>query len=107
MCDMINICIRHSIFPDEMKFADISPIYKKNDMLSKNNYRPVNVIGVLSKLFEIILADQLGEFFMKVFNIFLTAYRKRHSCQNSLLYMTEKWRETLDSNMAVGAVLTD
>jgi hypothetical protein len=107
MCDIINRCIRNSIFPDDMKYANISPLYKKKDLLLKNNYRPVNVISVLAKLFEIILAEQLGLFFSDLFSDFLSAYRKRHSCQNSLLYMTDAWREALDSNMYVGAVLMD
>ena len=106
-CDMINICIKSCIFPEDMKYADITPLYKKKDVLSKNNYRPVNVIGILSKLFEIILADQLGEFFSDLFSEFLSAYRKGHSCQNSLLYMTDVWRQALDKNMHVGAVLMD
>ena len=67
----------------------------------------MNVIDTISKLFEIILAEQLGSFFNDLFSEFLSAYRKKHSCQNSLLYMTDLWREALDSNMCVGAVLMD
>ena len=107
MSDIINLCIRRGIFPDDMKLADITPIYKKLDALCKDNYRPVNVISVLSKLFEIILAEQLGLHFNDIFSNFLSAYRKRYSCENSLLFMTESWREALDNKMYVGAVLMD
>ena len=35
LCDIINRCIRHNVFPEDMKYADISPLYKKIDILSK------------------------------------------------------------------------
>lgn len=107
LTEIFNSCIRQGIFPEDMKHADITPIYKKMDALSKDNYRPVNVIGVLSKLFEIILAEQLGSHFKDRFSIFLSAYRKKYSCQNALLHMTESWKEALDNKMYVGAVLMD
>ena len=38
---------------------------------------------------------------------FLSAYRKNFSCQNVLLRLIEQWRQHLDSNKVVGAVLMD
>ena len=38
---------------------------------------------------------------------FLSAYRKNFSCQNVLLRFIEQWRQHLDSNKIVGAVLMD
>ena len=52
-----------------MKMADISPIYKKIDNLCKNNYRSVNLLSVLSKLFECIMAEQLTAYFEHIIGI--------------------------------------
>lgn len=49
----------------------------------------------------------MGLHFKDIFSDFLCAYRKRYSCENALLYMTESWREALDNKMFVGAVLMD
>ena len=38
---------------------------------------------------------------------FLSAYRKNFSSQNVLLRLIEQWRQHLDSNKIVGAVLMD
>ena len=38
---------------------------------------------------------------------FLAAYRKSYSTQHVLVKMIEEWRENLDKNFFVGAVLTD
>ena len=45
----VNKSIDNSLFLDDMKQADISPIYKKLDALCKDNYRPVNVLNILSR----------------------------------------------------------
>ena len=34
----INKCISSRTFPDKIKFADIIPIYKKQDLNDKTNY---------------------------------------------------------------------
>ena len=38
-CTIINMCIRKGIFPEDMKQADITPLFKKLDALCKDNYR--------------------------------------------------------------------
>ena len=47
-----NECIKIGNFPQNLKLADVSPIYKKNDKQCKENYRPVSVLSALSKVFE-------------------------------------------------------
>ena len=37
---LINKCIDTCTFPNALKLADVVPIFKKNDMLNKMNYRP-------------------------------------------------------------------
>ncbi len=51
-CYLLNECFVQSIFPQEVKLAQVSPVYKKGDPLLKQNYRPVSVLPLLSKLFE-------------------------------------------------------
>ena len=43
----------------------------------------------------------------KYFRPFLSAYTKNYSSQNILISLIEEWRENLDNNFVVGAVLTD
>ena len=39
-------------FPQNLKLADIIPIFKKKDPTLAENYRPVSVLSTVSKLFE-------------------------------------------------------
>ena len=37
-------CINSGHYPDSMKVAKVSPIYKKSDKNDSNNYRPISVM---------------------------------------------------------------
>ena len=40
------------VFPNELKQADIKPIYKKESRNEKENYRPVRILRNSSEIFE-------------------------------------------------------
>ena len=86
LCDtitfIINKCIIDSSFPDDLKLADVIPLFKKDDMLNKQNYRPVSILSCISKVFERLLIEQLELYFSTIFSPFLTGYRKHHGCQD-------------------------
>ena len=39
-------------FPNILKKAEVTPVYKKLDMNDKQNYRPVSTLSNLSKVFK-------------------------------------------------------
>ena len=65
-----------STFPGQLKCAELSPLYKKEDNLNKKNFRPVRILTGISKLYESVVNDQLLEFFSRLFNDLIGAYRK-------------------------------
>lgn len=52
-------------FPDKLKLSIVKPLYKKGDKDLIENYRPITLIPVLSKVFEKILHEKLMCFFNK------------------------------------------
>ena len=44
MTQTINMSIDNNCYPDDLKLAEISPVFKKKDDLDKENYRPVNAL---------------------------------------------------------------
>ena len=46
-------------------------------------------------------------YFEKYLSPFISAYRKSYSTQQVLIRLLEEWREKLDKNFVVGAVLMD
>ena len=57
---IINLALRNGYFPDDLKAAEVSPIYKKNDDLEKKNYRPVSILPHMSKVFERIMYSKVS-----------------------------------------------
>ena len=104
---LINESIRTNTFPEKMKQANITPLFKKKDKLNKDNYRSVNLLPILSKIFERILFNQIYESTEKMFHKYLSGFRKRFSCQDILIRMTEDWRELLDKGQTIGVIAID
>jgi len=90
-----------------MKRAEVSPIYKKDDNLVENNYRPVSILTTISKIYESVMNDQMLDFLIKLFNDLLAAFRKGHSCQSLLIRLIEDWKKALDNKEIVGALFMD
>ena len=104
---LINTSISFNVFPDEMKWAEVSPIFKKNDKLNKKNFRPVSVLTSISKIFEYVLNDQLVAHFDVIFHELLSAFRKGYSCQSILLKFIEDAKIALDNKDLVGVLFMD
>lgn len=104
---LINKSIRNCVFPDDMKDAEISPVFKVNDSMAKENYRPLSVLVILSKVYESILNDQINDYFMTIFGDLLCGFRKKYSCQSLLVRMVDDWKRSLDGKHVVGAVFMD
>ena len=104
---IINDCFQNGCFPDELKLAEVIPIYKKGDNLLKGNYRPVSILSHISKIFERLAFNQISNYFESKFSTLLTGFRKNHGTQNALLKIIELWKKALDEGNNVGAILMD
>ena len=107
LTDLINMSIRKNKFPDALKQAEVSPLFKKNDNMNKNNYRPVSILVCISKIFERVYSEQMTEFFDDILSISLSAFRKSYSCETVLIRLIEDWKALLDKQQIVGAMLLD
>ena len=59
---IFNKSISSGIFPDDLKTAKVSPIYKAEDRSDVNNHRPISVLSVVSKILEKIIFSQLYDY---------------------------------------------
>ena len=67
----INSSLRESVFPTSEKCAKITPVYKSGKQSSMDNYRPISVLSVLSKVLEKVVHKQIYEF-LKTNNLLLS-----------------------------------
>ena len=88
LTNIFNECLINGKFPDTLKRADVTPIFKKGNDNEKENYRPVSMLSTFS--IEKLLFEQINDHMQSKFSNHLTGFRKNHSTQNALLVMIEK-----------------
>ena len=52
-----------SNFPTGMKYADVTPIYQKDDKTEKTNYFPISILPNLIKVYEVLMYNQIFPYF--------------------------------------------
>ena len=86
LSETINNSLMNGIFQDAAKLAMVSPIDKKTDNRNKiSNYRPVSVLNIFSKVYEIVLKNKLVSALSEYMFPFVLAYRERYSTQHDLV----------------------
>lgn len=57
----INKCLERGYFPESLKIAKVSPIFKSGKKDDPGNYRPISVLPIMSKIFEKIIYNRLDQ----------------------------------------------
>ena len=70
ICFYFTKALENGKFLNCLKFANMTPVFKKGPRTSKNNYGPVSILPVSSKIFERLLSRQLSEFFDNILSKF-------------------------------------
>ena len=98
---IINQSITTGIFPDKLKIAIVSPIYKQQNLEIHrfNSYRPISLLPVISKVFEKVIYKQTYEYFNKN-QLFLNSqygFRQGHSTELASLELVDRIAKDLDN----------
>ena len=80
----INFCIDNSIFPSDLKVADVTPAFKKKSNTSKDNYRPISILPNISKIYERCLYNQMQTYFDNILSKYQCGFRKGFNAQHCL-----------------------
>ena len=107
LLNIINFGILNSKFEDGMKSADSTPIFKRDEPIYKENYRPISCLSAGSKIFERILHRHIPSYIGTYIRPYLCGYRKGYCAQYAVMTLLEKWRISLDNNGCGGAFLMD
>ena len=100
---LINAFIFERSFPQQLKPAHITPIFKSGD--AKKNYRTMSITSALSKILEKILKEEISEYLNRN-NLICPSqfdFRKKMSTSDALFLGTEKIKGEIDENKSVAA----
>ena len=83
----IHFCIENSIFPSDLKVANVTPAFKKKSKTSKDNYRPISILPNISKIYERCLYNQMQTYFDNLLSKYQCGFRKGFNTQHCLINM--------------------
>ena len=109
LCDIINLSFQTCIFPDLCKLAKVIPIVKKENPLLVDNYRPISLLPIYSKIFEKVIYKRMYDYLDKNNLLYLRQFdfRAKHSTNHTLISITEAIKSLIDTGNYVGGVLID
>ena len=100
---MIESCL----FPESLKKADLSPVFKTGKTTVKKNFQPISLLSAISKVFGRLMLKQITSFINPKLSKLLYGFREGYSSQDALFRVIEQCRKILDRPGKVGMVLTD
>ena len=103
----INSSLKYGVFPDAKITSVIPPDKGKPNKNEISNFRSVSILNTFSKIYEKVIKDQLVSGLDKYLSSFISAYQKGYSTPDALTRLVEEWRERLENNYIVGAILMD
>ena len=94
MTHFINCSFTHGFFPESLKNAKILPLNKEGSKF-ENNYRPISLLNIWSKIFERAMHTRLYNFFERfgLLSPCQFGIQNKHSTIDALVELTEKIRE--------------
>ena len=106
---LCNRSLTEGIFPREMKIANVLPLYKSGDPMLFNNYRPVSLLCILSKVFEKVMYSWLLNFLYhyKVLISNQFGFRKSHYSYMALMVTINELRIALENGDYVIGIFLD
>ena len=91
---LVHICdisLATVIFPDELKIANVVPIFKSGDDMDYSIYRPVSILPILSNVLERLVYDRLVEFNdKKLLHDFQFEFQRGKSTQLAVMMLVDK-----------------
>ena len=95
--------------PKEWKCANVVPIYKADGKSDPNNYRPISLLSIISKVMESIINDHLRKhlFSLNLISKHQYGFRPKHSTLDLLTCTTQNWEKALDKGHEVKVVALD
>ena len=95
LCRLFNRFLGEGYIPSEWKLANVVPVYKKDETDHVENYRPISLLCIISKVVERCVLNRINDRLEDLIADCQHGFRSGRSCVTNLL-------ETLDY---IGAIL--
>lgn len=102
-------CLELGYFADSLKISKVIPVFKNGDKQLPQNYRPISIVLIFSKIFESIMYEQLS-FYFEYFNLTSESqfgFRPGRSTTNAVMKIVDHTLRAFDNKESVALSLLD
>ena len=106
---IFNKSLETGVFPEEMKMADVVPLYKSKSEYECTNYRPISLLLTISKLLEKLMYKRTYYFLEQTDQLYQSQYgfRKSHSCETAIMELASSIIKGKDDGFYTLALFID
>ena len=109
IAQLCNLSLSSSSFPSCCKTAKLKPLFKKGSKTDPQNYRPISLLPIISKVIERVVHNQTNSFLTQnnILYTFQSGFRSKHSTDSCLSHLNDKILKGFDSGLVTGMILID
>ena len=97
------------VFPDLLKIAIVSPVFKTGDTVDISNYRPISVLPCFSKILERVMYNRLYKYLtdQKILHPQQFGFQKSHSTEHAVAQLVDQIYESFENNNYTVGIFVD
>ena len=106
---IFNLSLKSGTFPEKMKIAQVTPVFKSGNTSLMTNYQPISALPCFSKMLERIMYNRLYKYltgnnllYCKQFE-----FQKGHSPEHAVLQLIEQINQSFEKNEFTLVVFAD
>ena len=106
---IFNLSLVSGQFPENMKIAEVLPLFKKGAKHLLNSYRPISLLITMSKLLEKCIYSRVYKFLNKSDIIYKKQYgfRAKHSCEQAIQDLCRHILKDKEDGLKTAAIFFD
>ena len=104
---LYNKSLETGVFPDEWKLANIVPIHKKDNKDHVENYRPISLLSIISKVLERCVLIRLRDHLLLILDRAQHGFIPGKSCVTQLVEVIDYIGSLLDSGKQTDVIYLD
>ena len=104
-----NLSLQQGIFPENLKIAKMSPVYKKDEEFLLTIYRPISVLPCFSKLLEHIMYNRLFKHLSENRILYEKqfGFQTSHSTEHAILLLVNQLYQSFDESKFTLGIFID
>ena len=109
LCHIVNLSFHQGCVPDQLKIAEVIPVFKAGDTTSIGNYRPISILPMFSKVFERLMYTRLMNYITehKILSNLQFGFRKGYSTEMAISVLIDNISKATDNKEHVIGVFLD